>query len=213
MDKNVEEAANSRLGALKNRLENNGFNCVVLENADEAKELIRSTIEDGSTVSMGGSQSVRELGIEEILCSMNINFLDKNARSKSEEERNVLRRQAFMADYYLASCNAISMDGHLFNIDGRGNRVAAISFGPKKVYLFVGENKIVNNEEEAWTRIRNVAAIANNIRLNNDTPCRKAGMCVNCSSDMRICNQFSKIVKCFEKDRITVALVKGSWGY
>jgi len=213
MDKNTIAASDLRLTSLKKRLENNGFKCVVLENPEEVCEYVKKNIPDGSMVAMGGCQSARELGIEPLLCQMNIDFLDKGARSKSDEERNELRRKAFWADYYIASCNAISMEGHLYNIDGRGNRIAAIEFGPKKVLLFVGENKIVRNEDEAWARIRDYASVANCIRLNKDTPCTKIGYCADCNSDERICCQYSKIVRDMDKGRITVCLVKGSWGY
>ena len=130
-----------------------------------------------------------------------------------KEEINAIHHEAFNADIYLTSTNAMTTDGCLYNIDGNGNRVAAMIYGPKDVYVVAGVNKIFESEEEAIDHIKNVSAPANAIRLHRQTGCAVAGKCVNCMSDQRICASYVKLARQGNKDRIHVIIMRQELGY
>ena len=203
----------TKLEHLRINLENNNMLCDICENADEAKALIKSLIEDKSSVSVGGSQTLFETGIIDMLREMDINFMDRYQDGLTREDQMQIYRDTFNCDYYLASSNAISMQGDLYNIDGNGNRVAAMIFGPKKVILVVGLNKICADMADAEKHLREVACPANNIRLHKDNPCTKIGRCVECKTDTRICSSFVRLSKQCQKDRIHIIVIKDYFGY
>ena len=122
-------------------------------------------------------------------------------------------RKSFYADVYLTSTNALTLDGKLLNVDGNGNRVAAMIYGPKKVVVLTGINKLVKDEAAAIERIQMIAAPANCVRLNKDTPCTKVGNCVDCLNPKRICASHVKIDRSQTKDRIHVILMMKEAGY
>ncbi len=187
-----------------------GFYCKTKE---EAVELISSLIKDGSSVSWGGSMTMKEIGLMETLENReDLTLLDR-AKANSPEEVGEIYRKAFSADTFIMSSNAITKDGKLVNIDGTGNRVAALIYGPKQVIVVAGMNKIVVNEEEAMSRIRNIASPPNAIRLNQNTPCAKTGFCADCLSPDCICNQVVTIRNSRDAERIKVVLIEGSWGF
>lgn len=177
--------------------------------AEEAKKIALDLIPEGSTVTMGGGMSVHEIGLVDALKNGNYNFLD---RDQAEDKRAAMLA-AYDADFFLSSCNAITEDGVLINIDGNSNRVSAIAQGPKKVLFIVGMNKVCSDVDGAMKRARNVAAPINAQRFGLDTPCAKTGSCMNCKSPDTICCQF--LVTRFSRhaDRIHVILVNDSLGF
>ena len=177
--------------------------------AEEAKKIALDLIPEGSTVTMGGGMSVHEIGLVDALKNGNYNFLD---RDQAEDKRAAMLA-AYDADFFLSSCNAITEDGILINIDGNANRVSAIAQGPKKVIFIVGMNKVCSDVDGAMKRARNVAAPINAQRFGLDTPCAKTGSCMNCKSPDTICCQF--LVTRFSRhaDRIHVILVNDSLGF
>ncbi|MCF0111359.1 MAG: lactate utilization protein [Erysipelotrichaceae bacterium] len=189
------------------------FAASVVGNCLEARELVRSLIGEGQSVCFGGSMTLQESGILDMVYGMNVKIYDRYKEGLSREDANLLYRQSFMADVLLTSSNAVTMTGELYNIDGTGNRVAAMIFGPDKVICVVGRNKVVTDEEAAVDRVRNVAAPANCIRLHKDNPCTKIGRCADCNSDTRICDAFVALKRCHEPGRIHVILVNEDLGY
>ena len=174
--------------------------------ADEAVEQVLELIPAGDVVSWGGVATVDELGIKERLRHRGQPVIDRDT-ARTPEERMAMLHQALTCDTFLMSSNAISEDGQLVNIDGMGNRVAALCFGPKQVIVVAGMNKVAGDLNAAIARARNVAAPANAQRFNIKTPCAVNGQCGDCTSPDCICAQmvitrFSKI-----KGRIKVVLV------
>ena len=178
-------------------------------NREEALRIALSLIPEGSTATMGGGMSVIEIGLVKALKEGNYNFIDRN---EAPDKREAML-QAYRADVYLASANAITQDGVLVNIDGNANRVSAIAFGPKKVIMIVGMNKVCDDVDGAMKRARNVAAPINAQRFGLSTPCSKTGACMNCKSPDTICSQF--LITRFAKpaDRIHVILVNDNLGF
>ena len=177
--------------------------------AEEARKIALELIPEGSTVTMGGGMSVHEIGLVEALKAGNYEFLDRDAA----EDKRAAMLAAYDADFFLSSCNAITEDGILVNIDGNANRVSAIAQGPKKVLFIVGMNKVCDDVDGALKRARNVAAPINAQRFGLDTPCSKTGSCMNCKSPDTICCQF--LITRFSRhaDRIHVILVNDSLGF
>lgn len=176
-----------RINAAVKALEANGFKAYAASNRDMARELVLSLIPAGSTVGVGGSVTVRELGLIEELERRGFKVVHHWLPLPPQELLEIRRRE-LTCDVYLSSSNAVTLDGKLINIDGAGNRVAAMIFGPKRVIIVAGRNKIVRNVEEGISRTKNVAAIANSIRLNRNPPCVSVGYCVDCKSPERACN-------------------------
>ena len=156
-------------------LEKNNMPTFFVENKREALVKVIELAEENSVVGFGGSVTIQELNVLQELkdkkgCKI-LNWID----TASKEEVQKLKRENFKSDVFLSSTNAITQDGLLVNVDGTGNRTAAITFGPKKVIIIAGKNKIVKNQEEAIERIRNIAAPMNAKRLNKKTPCVETG--------------------------------------
>jgi len=210
MDANVQKVMDFKLEETRKNLLNHQFAVQIFETKEELQQYIQSVIPSGSTVNFGGSMSLSEAGVLQTLQKMDIELQD---RGKPGVDAEAVMRQAFSADYYFMSSNAISQSGELYNLDGSGNRVAALIYGPKKVFVVAGINKIVKDEIEGWHRIATIAAPANCIRLNRTTPCTKTGTCMNCLSPERICNQYVKTTYCRDKGRIEILFVKEELGY
>ena len=180
-----------------------------VQTKEEALKLALSLIPEGSTVTMGGGMSVNEIGLVDALKNGNYNYIDREAA----EDRRAAMLQAYDADFFLASSNAITDDGVLVNIDGNANRVSAIAYGPKKVLMIVGMNKVCSDVDSAMKRARNVAAPINNQRFNGNNPCTKTGTCANCKSPDTICCQFLVTRYSRHQDRIHVILVNEPLGF
>lgn len=176
---------------------------------EEALNIALSLIPEGSTITMGGSMSVEEIGLKEALTNGNYNFVDRD----NYEDKNKAALMAYDADIYLGSTNAITNDGVLINIDGNSNRVSAYAYGPRKLILIVGMNKVSGDIDAAMKRARNQAATMNAQRFNLDTPCSKTGTCMNCKSPDTICCQFLITRVERHKDRVHVILVNENLGF
>lgn len=180
---------------------------------EEAVKKVSELIEDGSTVTWGGSMTIRDLGIPDALRSRGtLEVLDRDTIESPEEVKETYLR-AFTADAYLTSANAISEDGVIVNIDGNGNRVAAITWGPKKVIFVIGLNKVAQTVEAALARARSTASPINAQRFDIKTPCRIDGACHNCNSPESICSYIHFLRNSRNKGRHIVVLVGEDLGY
>lgn len=194
-------------------LKKNNMNGYYAKNRDEVIELIKDIVSEGSKVAVGGSETLSELGILEHLRSGRYDFLDRYKEGLTREEVTNIFKQSFLADAYLSSCNAITENGELYNVDGNGNRVAAMLYGPDKVIVICGINKIVKDVDEAIKRNREISAPMNAKRLNKKTPCTKVGYCMNCNSPERICNEYTLIKKQRSSERMHVIFLNENLGY
>ncbi|MFH0977851.1 MAG: lactate utilization protein [Candidatus Woesearchaeota archaeon] len=175
-----------------------------------AKDLVLSMISKSDVVGAGGSTTLEQCGIIDAMA--NYNFLDWFVPGIELQKKFDLRRQTLVCDVFLSSANAVTEDGKIVNIDGGGNRVAAMLYGPKKVILVVGKNKITKNLDDAIDRVRNVAAPLNCKRLNKNTPCVETGRCSDCSSPDRICSSLV-ILEAQQLERISVIIVDEELGF
>ena len=186
-----------------------GFYCAT---ADEAVKKVSELIDDGNSVTWGGTMTVRDMGIPDFLRNRGtLEVLDRDLVETSEEKQTMYLR-AFSTDVYLTSANAISEDGVIVNIDGNGNRVAAITWGPKKVIFVIGLNKVAQNVEAALARARSTASPINATRFDIKTPCQTDGVCHNCNSPESICN-YVHFLRNSPKGRHVVVLVGEPLGY
>ena len=185
-----------------------GYYCATKE---EALKKALSLIEDTDTVSWGGSATVDEAGLKAALKERGINMIDRDT-AETPEERTELMRQALLSDCFLMSTNAITMEGELINIDGNGNRVAALCFGPRNVIVIAGMNKVVRNVNVAIDRIKTDACVPNSIRFGLKTPCAVTGKCGNCLEES-ICGQIVVTRLSKVKNRIKVILVGENLGF
>jgi L-lactate utilization protein LutB len=178
----------------------------------EAVRKVSELIEDGNSVTWGGTMTVRDLGIPDFLRSRGtLEVLDRDLAETPEEKQDIYLK-AFSADVYLTSANAISEDGVIVNIDGNGNRVAAITWGPKKVIFVIGLNKVAQTVEAALSRARGTASPVNAARFDIKTPCQVDGACHNCNSADSICN-YVHFLRNSPKGRHVVVLVGENLGY
>lgn len=173
----------------------NNFQAAYCQTKQEAVEQILALIPGEATVGIGGSWTVGELGLLDKLAARGNTMFNHGLPNLSAETRLELRRKQLTCDVFLTGTNAVTMDGRLVNTDGIGNRVASMIFGPKKVVIVVGVNKIVKDVAEAEQRIRLYAAPINNKRLNTPNPCTTTGECMNCQGPTRICNVTTIISK------------------
>lgn len=178
----------------------------------EAVEQVSSLIPDGSSVTWGGSMTIRDMGLTKVLHERNLRVLDRDLAPDRDEAQRIYR-EAFSCDYYLSSANAISEDGVIVNIDGNGNRVAAITFGPKKVIFVIGLNKVAQDVQSALARARSTASPINAARFDIKTPCRADGVCHNCNSPESICNYIHFTRNSHPAGRHIVVLVGEEMGY
>lgn len=176
---------------------------------EEALRLALELIPEGSSVTMGGGESVHAIGLSQALKDGPYNFIDRDAY----EDKRAAMLAAYDADFFLASVNGMTEDGQLVNIDGNSNRVSAIAQGPKKVLFIVGMNKVCDDLDGAMRRARNVAAPINAQRFNLNTPCCKTGSCMDCKSPDTICCQFLITRFSRHEGRIHVILVNDALGF
>ncbi len=221
-DVNTKKIVQLRMEKTAKALIANNMEAYIVDSKEEAAQKVKSLINKGDVIASGGSVTLKECGIMDIVCSDDYNYLDRN--SVAPENVKEIYRKSFSADVYLSSANAITENGELYNVDGNSNRVAAIAYGPDSVIIVAGYNKIVRNLDEAANRVKKVAAPANTVRLGCETYCSKSGECASftkdcfdmttgCSSDARICCNFLISAKQRHKNRIKVILVAESLGY
>lgn len=205
-------------------MENLRKNRIAVEYVDQKEDvlpLIRALIPEGSTVATGGSHTLTEVGVIDLLKSGAYIYLDRMAPELTPEQRQEVAIKGNTADFYLCSSNAVTEAGELYNVDGNCNRIAAIAFGPKSVIMVVGVNKIVPDMNAAIQRVKTIAAPLNTKRLNCDTYCRTAGVCMGidgkmtdgCHSPARICCNYLISAQQRVPDRIRVILVGESLGF
>lgn len=194
-------------------LERNNFSTHFFQTKEELYIFLKSYMKKDGVIAFGGSKTLEQIGILDFLRTERYNVLDRGKEGLSREEIEKIFRDSFFADYYFSSANAITEDGIIYNVDGNGNRVAAITFGPKHVFIIVGVNKIVKNLDMAIKRNESIAAPANAIRLNKKTPCTKIGNCVECKSEDRICSSYSFIKHQKNKDRIHIIFLNENLGF
>jgi hypothetical protein len=188
-------------------LRKNNFDVRVAPGRTEALQEIFDMIPANSRVGVGGSMTLTEIGFFEESEKRPFTLLNPSPRELSMEEFIEARRRILLADVFLSSSNAVTEDGKLFNIDATGNRTAAMTFGPKKVILVCGFNKIVKDLDAAQKRVREWVAPMNAKRLGMKTPCAETGVCADCASPQRICNIFTVLAKKPIRTDLTVLLV------
>lgn len=182
--------------------------------ADKAKEEILAMIPEGAKVYRGGSMTAAGMGLWEAIAQLpDVEVIDPHRAGLSPEEGLKVRRRGLTADVMIASSNAITLDGKLVNLDATGNRVASLAFGPEKVILVVGMNKVAPDLDTAIARVKHYAAPVNSIRLGFKNPCVETGLCSDCRSPQRICNMWSIIEGHMIKNRIHVKLIGENLGY
>lgn len=164
-------------------LKSRNIDAYFAQDKEEALKKALEIIPQESSVSWGGSISIESIGLKEAVRKGNYKVLDREKATTLEEKHKIMH-QALSSDFFLTSCNAISEDGILVNIDGIANRLAAICYGPKHVLMIVGINKVVKSVEDAISRARNIAAPINAQRFDIDTPCKKTGCCYDCKSQI-----------------------------
>ncbi|MCR6545581.1 lactate utilization protein [Dehalobacterium formicoaceticum] len=191
----------------------NEFDAVYVATRDEAVKEVLKYITPESTVGVGGSVTISDLEIPQKAAAMGAQVLNHNVPGLSDEEKMKIRRGQLLSDVFLCSSNAITLDGRLVNLDGAGNRVAAMTFGPKKIVIVAGINKICVNEKAAYERIEMIAAPMNNKRLNMANPCKEQGICSDCQTKSRACRIYSVLRKKPLLSDITVILVGEDLGY
>ena len=190
-------------------LESRNMTGYYAKSKEEALKMALDLIPEGSRVAKGGSMSVVEIGLEDAVKNGNYEYCDR-AAMKDKREAELF---AYSADVYLGSVNAITEDGVLGNIDGNSNRVSAYAYGPEKLVLIVGLNKVASDADAAMKRARNEAATINAQRFGLSTPCSKTGRCMDCKSPDTICCQFLITRYSRHKDRIHVILVNENLGF
>jgi len=176
-----------RLSEVQRALESSGFSAEVIDTREELWERVEPLIRDFETAGFGGSMTTRELGLPELCESIGLKVFDHWTDGLTPEQISGIRRAHLACDVFFTSAQAITMNGEIVSIDGIGNRVAATIFGPKRVVVVCGKNKIVSDLHAAFERIRRVAAPLRAKSLNVDVPCAKTGECTDCSSPERIC--------------------------
>lgn len=186
---------------------------------------VKDLIFEGATITAGGSMSLKESGVWDLICSKEYNFLDRNREGITPEEKQDVFRQVIGSDFYFCSTNALTEKGELINVDGFANRIAAIAFGPKRVIMVVGANKIVKDLDEGFLRVKRSAAPKNCVRLGIESPCAKLGHCVSllnndnpsitdgCDHQRRICANYLVSGRQQVKNRITVIICGDELGY
>ncbi len=198
---------------LKECLLKKGYGVTVFETADECRDYLNTQI-DGTTVGIGGSVSVSQLGVYPLLKDHNTVFWHGNKELVAELGDRAIRDAAINTEIYIASVNAITEDGVIINIDYTGNRIASMCYGHKKVYLIVGKNKIAADFNTALWRARNIASPKNAQRLGRKTPCAiKGDKCYDCKSPDRICNGFLVFDRAMSGTHTEVLLVNEELGY
>lgn len=206
-----------------NNLKRNNMLSFYCETKEEALAKVMEFINEGDTVTNGGSETLKQVGVIDAVKNGNFNYVDRSA-AETREEAEELMREAYFADVYLTSSNAVTQHGELYNVDGNSNRVSAILYGPKSVVVVCGFNKIVKNFDEAVYRVKTKAAPPNTKRLHTGAYCEANGECLSCGSDGsfmcdgcrgdgRICCNYVVCAQQRHKERIKVIIVGEELGY
>ena len=197
---------------LVKNLKSRHFDAYYCSTKEEALQQALSLIPEGDSIGWGGSMTCQQIGLLDAVKQGNYRAIDRET-AKTPEEREEIMRRAMVADTFLTSANAISLDGQMVNIDGNGNRVAAIVYGPKQVIVVAGMNKVENTLEAAITRARTVAAPMNQQRFGLPNPCGATGSCGDCKSETCICNHILVTRHCRPVGKIKFILVGEDLGF
>ena len=202
---------NKRGEVLVKNLRNRHFDAYYCENKKEALEKALELIPVGSSVSWGGALSAQQIGLMEAIKKGNYTAIDRDT-AKSPEERVKIMKSGLLADVFITGANALSLDGQMVNIDGNGNRVAPIVYGPDSIIVIAGMNKVMDTLDAAMTRARTISAPLNKQRFDLQTPCEITGTCADCKSEGCICNQILITRHCRPAGRIKFVLVGEALG-
>lgn len=226
MEANLNKIINMRISETITNLRKNNINAVYVPGKEEALALLKSLLISGETIGVGGSVTLDQIDAMTLLRSGEYNFLDRYDKSLNKDELFELQRKALAADTFICSTNAITQNGYLYNVDGRGSRAAAFVFGPKRVLVFAGYNKIVPTLRDAVERVKNTACPANCVRLDIDSYCMKNGHCFSPGCDNNdlmatSAGECEKSICCSsvitghqnDKNRITVVIIGEMLGY
>ncbi len=207
---------NLRLETVKETLEKNHFEVHIAADREAASALVLDTLLPQiapQTLSWGGSKTFIETGLyDRLRAGTGMTVLDTYDTALNNDEKLERRRQSLLVDLFVTGTNAITASGHLINLDMIGNRIAALTFGPRNVVVLAGRNKVVADLEAAWERIKAYAAPVNSMRLNMQTPCAATGVCHDCKSPQRICNTWTITEKSFPKGRVRIVLINEDLG-
>ena len=216
MDKPVDHYWNIKLNNLKENLEKNNFEVFLASSLQEVHSIVMETLLPRikpASISWGGSMTFVASGLyEDLKESQAMKVLDTFDKDIPADESLERRRQSLLVDLYITGTNAVTENGMLVNLDMIGNRIAALTFGPKEVILIIGRNKIVPDLEEAMDRVKDIAAPANAMRLDKKTPCVETASCHECKSPDRICNTWTITQKSFPKGRVKIILLNEDAG-
>ena len=203
----------SDYSAVLEALKRNRMEAFYVDTKEEARAFVEELIPEGAITAVGGSVTLDEAGIFGLLRSEKYRFLDRYQEDLSKEQKAELYQQCFAADWLLASANAITEDGWIYQVDGVGTRVAPMIFGPEHVLIVAGINKLVPDMDAAVARVRTIAAPKNAVRLCKKTPCTVTGTCEDCLSPDRICCTYTAFGFQRIPGRIKVLLVGEPLGY
>jgi len=216
MDRPLDHYWAKRLADLQRALEANNFEAYAAADPAAAHRIVMDEIVPqcgARSIGWGGSMTVVGTGLyQTVKARTDIEMVDTLDKQVSSEEFLERRRRSLLVDLFITGTNAVTEDGQLVNLDMFGNRVAALTFGPKHVVVIVGRNKIVPSIDEAMFRVKNIAAPANAMRLDKKTPCVKTSYCEECKSPDRICNTWTITEKSYPKGRVKVVLVNQDLG-
>lgn len=216
----IEKRIQKTIGNLKR----NNMDAYYCDTAKDACALIETLLPEGAVIGSGGSMTLKQTGMLELLKSGRYQYLDRSRQGITKEEIEQVYRDTYSADAYFCSSNAITENGELYNVDGNSNRVSAILYGPKHVYIIAGYNKIVRNIDEAIVRVKREAAPLNTVRLDMNAGCRETGECVSlkkddsflcdgCHMEGRVCCNYVVSAQQRHKGRIRVIIIGEALGY
>jgi L-lactate utilization protein LutB len=210
----VEEWRYEAIGkAACDALKRNGFDARFARTGAEALEIVASFVKPGMKVGFGGSMTLRAIGVPEKAKALGATILDHNAPGLDQERKLVILRAQLCCDLFVSGSNAVTLEGDIVNVDGNGNRVAALTFGPKKTVVVIGANKVVRDLDEALSRIETEAAPMNNKRLDRPNPCVRTGTCEDCRGESRICRAYQILRRRPFLSDFTVVVVGEPLGY
>lgn len=210
MDKNALAIREKRIIRTVASLCKNNFDAHYVKDREDLFKKLDEYMSDGVKCAVGGSMTLFETGVIDYLRSGRFDFIDRYAENADIPQ---VFRDSFSCDFYFMSSNAITENGELYNVDGNGNRVGALIYGPEKVIVIAGENKIVKDLDAAVERVKQYAAPMNAVRLNKDLPCAKTGTCMSCNSPGNFCCHKAVTDYQLMKNRIIVLILPDSYGY
>ncbi|MBE6947832.1 MAG: lactate utilization protein [Ruminococcaceae bacterium] len=207
----IEQYYAKRGEILVKNLESRHFEAYYCPNKESALEKVLELIPKGASIGWGGCLTAEQMGLFSAIRNGDYRPIDRFAVS-TQEEKEALTKEAMFADVFVTGANALSLDGQMVNIDGTGNRVAALIYGPKSVIVVAGMNKVADTLEGAITRARTVAAPMNKQRFSNITPCAATGACADCKAEGCVCNQIVITRHCRPVGRIKFVLIGEDMG-